>query len=65
MPDIKAYAALKPGAELEPFHYAPDALADDEVEIEVAACGLCHSDLAMIECECRLSQLPLAPGSDV
>ena len=32
---IKAYAATKPGGELEPFEYDPGELKSDEVEIKI------------------------------
>ena len=44
---ITAYAARQPGAELQPFEYKPEPLNNNEVEIEVTHCGICHSDLSM------------------
>lgn len=64
MTDIKAYAALKPGAPLEPFNYDPGALPADYVEIDVSACGLCHSDVSMIDNEWGASRYPLVPGHE-
>jgi uncharacterized zinc-type alcohol dehydrogenase-like protein len=48
---IKAYAAHEPSGELKPFEYAPSALGDEEVEINVEYCGICHSDLSMLDKE--------------
>ena len=42
---IHAYAAMKPGAELEPFEYDPGELGVDEVEIAVEHCGICQCSL--------------------
>jgi alcohol/geraniol dehydrogenase (NADP+) len=62
---INAYAALKAGSQLEPFSYEASDLAPDEVEIEVLHCGICHSDLSMIENEWGLSRYPLVAGHEV
>lgn len=65
MSDIQAYAAMEAGGKLEPFSYNPGELAHDEVDIRVTACGLCHSDVSMIDNEWRGSKYPLVPGHEV
>ena len=62
---IKAYAAMKPGAPLEPFEYDPGELRHDEVEIQVESCGICHSDLSMLDNEWGFTQYPFVPGHEV
>lgn len=62
---IKAYAALEAGGKLEPFEYDPGALGHDQVEVEVEYCGICHSDLSMINNEWGLSEYPLVPGHEI
>lgn len=62
---IKAYAAFEPKAELRPFEYDPGPLPPDEVEIDVRYCGICHSDLSMIDNEWGMSRYPLVPGHEV
>jgi uncharacterized zinc-type alcohol dehydrogenase-like protein len=62
---IQAYAAHKPKGRLEPFEYDPGQLASDEVEIDVQYCGICHSDLSMINNEWNFSEYPLVPGHEV
>lgn len=62
---IKAYAAFEAGGELKPYEYDPGALGHDEVEIEVDYCGICHSDLSMLDNEWGLSTYPLVPGHEV
>jgi alcohol/geraniol dehydrogenase (NADP+) len=62
---IHAYAAKTVGAKLEPFEYDPGALNDREVEINVEYCGLCHSDLSMLNNELGMSQYPFVPGHEV
>ena len=62
---IKGYAATKPGGSLEPFEFDPGPLGDSEVEIKVEYCGLCHSDLSILENEWGISQYPLIPGHEI
>ena len=62
---IKAYAAMKPGAPLEAFEYDPGPLGHDEVEIRVESCGICHSDLSMLDNEWGMTTYPFVPGHEV
>ena len=64
MTDIKAYAAMDAGGELKPFKYDPGAIAHDQVEIAITACGVCHSDLSMINNDWRGSKYPLIAGHE-
>ena len=61
----KAYAAPQPGGRLEPFEYDPGPLGPEYVEIDVRYCGICHSDLSMLDNEWGFSQYPLVPGHEV
>ncbi|PXA05510.1 alcohol dehydrogenase [Coraliomargarita sinensis] len=62
---IHAYAAQEPGAKLEPFEYDPGPLGAKEVEIKVDYCGLCHSDLSMLNNDWGLTSYPFVPGHEV
>jgi uncharacterized zinc-type alcohol dehydrogenase-like protein len=62
---IKAYAAMSAGAPLEAFEYDPGLLANDEVEIAVESCGICHSDLSMLDNDWGFTQYPFVPGHEV
>jgi alcohol/geraniol dehydrogenase (NADP+) len=64
MSTIRAWAAMAVGQELKPYEYDAGPLADDEVEIAVDYCGLCHSDLSMIDNAWRFSSYPLVPGHE-
>lgn len=64
MTEINAYAAMEAGGTLEPFSFDPGELASNQVEIDVIACGLCHSDLSMINNHWRASQYPLVAGHE-
>ena len=62
---INAYAALEAGAKLEPFTYDPGPLGAHEVELEVESCGICHSDLSVINDEWGFGVFPVVPGHEV
>jgi uncharacterized zinc-type alcohol dehydrogenase-like protein len=62
---INAYAANQPGGSLEPFTYEVGELQPNEVEIDVLYCGICHSDLSMVDNEWGVSQYPLVGGHEV
>src|SRR5262245_7320366 len=65
MSNIRAWAAPAASAPLEPFTYDPGPVAPDDVEIAVDSCGLCHSDLSLINNEWGISTYPLVPGHEV
>lgn len=62
---IHAYAAAQPGSELTPFEYDPGELGHSDVEIDVEYCGICHSDLSMLNNEWGITQYPFVPGHEV
>ncbi len=62
---IKAFAAPAAGRALEPFSYDPGPLGSDEVELEVASCGICHSDLSMLHNAWGMTAYPFVPGHEV
>ena len=61
---IRAWAAAAPQGALTPFEYSPGALGDEDVEIEITHCGICHSDLSMIDNTWRNTSYPLVPGHE-
>jgi uncharacterized zinc-type alcohol dehydrogenase-like protein len=65
MSKIKAYAATAPGAVLAPFEFDPGPLGDEQVEIAVDYCGICHSDLSMLQNHWGMTQFPLVPGHEI
>ena len=62
---IRAYAATEARGQLARFDYDPGTLGSDQVEIDVAACGLCHSDLSMLNNEWGMTAYPFVPGHEV
>lgn len=65
MSTIRAYAATSAKGNLEPFEFDPGDLKAAEVEIQVSHCGVCHSDLSMLENEWGMSAFPFVPGHEV
>jgi uncharacterized zinc-type alcohol dehydrogenase-like protein len=61
---IKGYAAHEPKGKFEPFEYEAGALGNEEVEIKVAYCGVCHSDLSMLNNEWGMSEYPFVGGHE-
>lgn len=62
---FQAYAARRKGGKLELFEFDPGPLRDEQVEIEISHCGLCHSDISMIKNEWEESTFPLVPGHEI
>lgn len=60
-----AYAAPGAGKPLQPFEFTFPDLKPDEVEIKVVSCGICHSDLSMLENHWGMTRYPLVPGHEV
>lgn len=63
--NINAWAAKGPNEQLEPFSYDPGPLSADDVEIAVETCGLCHSDISVMNNEWGISIYPVIPGHEV
>jgi uncharacterized zinc-type alcohol dehydrogenase-like protein len=61
---FRGYAATEQGKPLVPFEYDPGPLKIDEVDIAVESCGLCHSDLSMLENQWGATLYPLIPGHE-
>ena len=65
MTAIHAYAATKPGGPFEPFDYDAGEVGPDDVEIKVESCGICHSDLSMLDNDWQITQFPFVGGHEV
>ena len=61
----RAYAAMSAGAKLEQVDREQVSLDPGQVEIDVSYCGICHSDLSMIDNEWGMSVYPLVAGHEV
>jgi len=62
---IACWAAFAAKEGLRPFQYEPKELGPREVEINVTHCGICHSDLHLIDNDWGISTYPLVPGHEI
>lgn len=65
MTDVNALAAMAPGGPLVPFTYALPPIGPQDIDITVEHCGICHSDLSMLNNEWGITQYPFVPGHEV
>jgi uncharacterized zinc-type alcohol dehydrogenase-like protein len=61
---VHAFAAKGAKQQLEPFEYELGPLGPDEVDVKVSHCGICHSDLAMIDNDWGFTPYPIVPGHE-
>ena len=64
MSTFHAYAATTPHSALQPFTFDPGELRPEEVEVKVSHCGICHSDVSMLDNEWGMSKFPFVPGHE-
>lgn len=63
--DVNAYACRMPEAMLEPFDYSFDAIGPRDLAIEISHCGVCHSDVHLIDNDWGVNRYPLVPGHEI
>lgn len=62
---IRGYATKESKQTLQPFEYNPDPLGPWDIDIKISHCGICHSDLHLIDDDWGTSQYPLVPGHEI
>ena len=62
---FSAFAAPAAREALVPYSYDPRPLGPRDVEIEISHCGICHSDLHLIDNDWSTSVYPLVPGHEI
>lgn len=62
---VKAYAATEKNGELKPFEYEFGPIGPQDVDISVEHCGICHTDLSMLENAWDMTTFPFVPGHEV
>src|SRR5262245_3651732 len=62
---IHAFAAMQVGQAVQPYEYVPKPLDAMGVEIQITHCGMCHTDLHLINNDFGLSSYPLVPGHEI
>lgn len=62
---IQAYAAMQAGETLVPYQFDAGELQPHQVEVDVEYCGLCHSDISIINNDWHSSVYPVIPGHEI
>jgi uncharacterized zinc-type alcohol dehydrogenase-like protein len=62
---IHGLAVHAAGAELLAYKYSPGELAPSEVEVRISHCGVCHSDVHLIDNDWGISKYPFIPGHEI
>ena len=62
---MRAMVLERPGTLLQLRDLPMPALADDEILIRVEACGVCRTDLHILDGDLRGPVLPLVPGHEI
>jgi uncharacterized zinc-type alcohol dehydrogenase-like protein len=62
---IAAFAAEAAKQPLVAYAYEPSPLGPRGVEVEISHCGVCHSDLHLIDNDWSSSKYPLVPGHEI
>jgi uncharacterized zinc-type alcohol dehydrogenase-like protein len=65
MSEIHGFAVHAAGAHLLPYKYDPGELKADEVEVKISHCGVCHSDVHLIDNDWGMSKYPFIPGHEI
>jgi uncharacterized zinc-type alcohol dehydrogenase-like protein len=60
-----AYAAHAKKGALSPFVYEPAPLGPHDVEIRISHCGICHSDVHLVDGDWGTGRYPMVPGHEI
>jgi uncharacterized zinc-type alcohol dehydrogenase-like protein len=63
--EIHGLAAHAAGAQLVPYRYEPGELKAHEVEVKITHCGVCFSDVHLIDNDWGFSKYPFIPGHEI
>ncbi len=62
---VTAFAASVAKGEIEPFIYEAGPLGPDEIDVAITHCGICHTDVGMIDNEWGVSNYPVVAGHEM
>ena len=62
---VHAQAAYEAKGPLRPFEYEPAPLGPNDVEIRVSHCGICHSDVHIVDGDWGIGEYPMVPGHEI
>lgn len=63
--EIHGLAVHAAGAQLVAYRYDPGELKPNEVEVRITHCGVCHSDVHLIDNDWGTSRYPFIPGHEI
>lgn len=62
--ELQGYAVGKPKGELSEHTYE-DEVGPTDVKVKITHCGICHSDIHLIDDEWGMSEFPFIPGHEI
>src|ERR1700710_2633233 len=65
MSDFHGVATHAAGAELLPYKYDPGEISPYDVAVKISHCGVCHSDIHLIDNDWGMSKYPFIPGREI
>lgn len=65
MTAAKGYAAQTPTTDLAPWNFERREMKPNDVQIKIAYCGVCHSDLHQIKNDWFPGIFPMVPGHEI
>ncbi|HSY01859.1 MAG TPA: NAD(P)-dependent alcohol dehydrogenase [Acidobacteriaceae bacterium] len=65
MASIQGFGVHAAGAELLPLKYDPGDLRPQDIEVRITHCGVCRSDVSLIDNDWGISQFPFIPGHEI
>ncbi|WP_130417660.1 NAD(P)-dependent alcohol dehydrogenase [Edaphobacter modestus] len=65
MSEIHGLAVHAAGAQLLPYKFDPGEIKPYEVEIKISHCGVCRSDINLIDNDWGISKYPFIPGHEI
>lgn len=63
--EIHGLAVHAAGAQLVAYRYDPGELKPNEIEVKITHCGVCHSDVHLIDNDWGSSRYPFIPGHEI
>ncbi len=63
--EMKAMVLNRPGTPLEPVEYPDPEPGPGQVLVKVAACGVCRTDLHVVDGDLTEPKLPIVPGHEI
>lgn len=62
---INCYAIMAENQSLEKFQYEAKELGDHDVEVSITHCGICYTDVHMIDNDVGMTVYPFVPGHEI